>query len=85
VLLTDLPTHSQVLTPDVALLAPPEPRGFARAMLRLLEDRELQARLGDAGRCFVERNHTYDAHQRRVERLYTGLADAAAQQPEPAR
>jgi len=29
---TDLPTHTQTLTPDIALLAPPEPVAFAAAL-----------------------------------------------------
>ena len=30
---TDLPTHTQVLTSQTALLAPPDPRAFGQALL----------------------------------------------------
>jgi len=74
VLVTDLPTHNQILTPDVALLAPPDPVGFGSAILRLSEDQGLRRSLGKAGREFVERNHTFRAHERRVNALYDHLA-----------
>lgn len=69
-LVTDLPTHSQVLDQNVARLAPPDPEGFGRAIVELASDPELRRRLGRAGRRFVEENHTFDAHVRRVNKLY---------------
>ncbi len=81
VLVTDLPTHSQILTPEVACLAPAEPEGFADAIIALARDEPLRRRLGEAGRAFVEANHTFDAHQRRVDRLYDHVRDAVAWAP----
>jgi len=75
VLVTDLPTHTQILDDSVAMLAPPEPDGFAEAIVRLARDAELRQRLGEAGRAFVERNHTFDAHVRRVHQLYDFLEE----------
>lgn len=69
-LATDLPTHSQILTADVARLAPPEPEAFGQAIIELMDDEALRERLGRAGRAFVERDHVYEAHVRRVDRLY---------------
>lgn len=70
VVVTDLPTHTQVLDDSVALLAPAEPQGFAEAIVRLAGDEALRRKLGSAGRRFVEANHTFPAHVRRVEALY---------------
>lgn len=70
VLVTDLLMHTQILTPDVVMLAPPTPRGFADAILRLASEPGLRSKLGSAGREFVETNHTFPAHQRRVDELY---------------
>jgi glycosyltransferase involved in cell wall biosynthesis len=67
---TDLPTHSQILTGDAAVLAAPEPDAFAQAILSLVDDPEARARIGRAGREFVEADHTVDAYRRRVNRLY---------------
>lgn len=69
-LATDLPTHNQVLDETVALLAPPEPEGFGRAIRLLVENPELRHDLGQAGLTFVEKNHTFEAHRRRVRHLY---------------
>ena len=73
VVATDLFTHNQILTPDVAALARPTPEGFARSLLALVEDVQSRQLLGAAGRKFVETNHTYAAHQDRVNALYDYL------------
>jgi len=70
VLLTDLPTHTQLVDERVARLAPAEPSGFADAILELASDAGLRDRLGKAGRAFVEENHLFESHQKRVDRLY---------------
>lgn len=70
VLVTELPTHTQILDPGVAMLAEPSPEPFSRAILRLEEDEELRRSLGEAGHRFVEEDHTFEAHRRRVEELY---------------
>lgn len=75
-LVTDLPTHSQVLNQTVAMLAPPEPGGFGAAISALAGDPEARRRLGREGRRFVERDHTFDAHLRRVNELYDKVAAA---------
>lgn len=69
-LATDLPTHNQILTHEVARLAPADAEGFGEAIIELIEDEELRDRLGRSGRAFVERDHVFDAHQRRVDALY---------------
>ncbi|MDX1394737.1 MAG: glycosyltransferase family 4 protein [Gemmatimonadota bacterium] len=75
VLVTDLPTHTQILTPDVCVLAAPRAREFADAIVRLAEDAELRRRIGAAGRAFAEAGHTFDAHLGRMKALYDWLED----------
>ncbi len=70
VLATDLPTHTQVLTPGVALLAPPEADAFAAAMSTLAGDPALRAQLGAAGRALADRNYSADAFRRTVREIY---------------
>ena len=74
-LATDLVTHNQILTSETALLAPANPEGFAEGLLRLLEDDDLRRRLGEAGRAHVLGQHTFEAHQERVDRLYAYVGD----------
>ncbi len=74
VLVTDLPTHSQILTPDVACLAPAEPEGFAEAIVELAGNDELRRSLGARGRAFVEAEHTFPSHRKRLNALYDWIA-----------
>lgn len=85
-LATDLVTHNQLLTPEIAMLAPANPEGFAEGLLQLLRDADLRRRLGEAGRAHVLHQHTFEAHQARVDRLYAYVADmaGAAAQRSPA-
>ena len=76
VLVTDLHTHSQILTQEVCRLAPAEPEGFGRAIADLANDKEMQKSLGLAGKAFAERDHTYNAHKERVQSLYSLVADS---------
>jgi glycosyltransferase involved in cell wall biosynthesis len=70
VLVTNLPTHTQLISSDEAYLAEPNPTAFAAAINHLADDQELRARLGRNGYEFVEKNHTYNAHKRRVTEAY---------------
>ena len=80
VLVTDLPTHAQILTDEVAYLAPPTVEGFGDAIVELAENASLRERLGRAGRAFVERDHTFAAHRRRVDALYDWVEQEIARE-----
>ena len=75
VLATDLRTHNQVLTGDEAFLAPDDPEGFAEGILELARDPSLRTRLGQNGRAFVERNHTFEAHRERLNEAYDWIEE----------
>lgn len=81
VLVTDLPTHTQVLDASVCELGAPNPSGFADSIVRLARDPGRREALGAAGRRFVEANHVYSAHQRRVRSLYDYVARATGRGP----
>jgi glycosyltransferase involved in cell wall biosynthesis len=73
-LATDIPSHTQVLTENVAMLAEPTPEAFTEGLERLLADSELCSRLGLAGRRLVEENHTWEVYRDSLNRLYDWLA-----------
>ena len=70
VLLTKLPTHTQIVTDNEAYLAQAKPKQFARGILELSGNADLRIKLGQNGRDFVEKNHVHTAHKTRVNRLY---------------
>jgi EAL domain-containing protein (putative c-di-GMP-specific phosphodiesterase class I) len=74
VLATDMPTHTQVLDDQVAVLAKADPESFAAGMLRLVEDEALQIRLGQAGKRLVEERHNFQSFREKVNGLYDWLA-----------
>jgi glycosyltransferase involved in cell wall biosynthesis len=72
-LVTDLETHRQVATDQVALLAKPTPEAISEGTLRLLDDDALRNRLGRAAQKLIEREHSYDAFRDSVNQLYIWL------------
>lgn len=81
VLLTRLPTHTQIVDDTVCMLADATPEGFGAAIDQLATDADLRARLGAAGRAFVERDHVYPAHRARVDRLYDHIESQLHSRP----
>jgi glycosyltransferase involved in cell wall biosynthesis len=84
ILATELFTHTQVLTHEVAELASPEPGPFAEAMLRLLRDPVRRARLGSAGNALAEKNYTFEVFSERLNAMYDRIASGIAGAPDGA-
>jgi glycosyltransferase involved in cell wall biosynthesis len=73
VLATDLPTHTQVLTAEVAMLRAPEPAAFADGLVRLLRDEPLRRRLSAAGPELIRQRHSLASFTAAVASLYGEL------------
>jgi glycosyltransferase involved in cell wall biosynthesis len=71
---TRLPTHTQVLTDEVACLVDPEPVSFALGLVRLFEDPAAGERLAAAARRLAEREHGAAAYRARLLAFYAALA-----------
>lgn len=67
---TALPTHTQVLHPSVACLAPATPVEFGRALGDLLADPVRRAAIGKQARQLAEREYTVEAFHRRLSSIY---------------
>lgn len=72
-LVTDLPTHTQLVDYRVAMLAAPNPEAFAKAMLCLILDSSLRQKLGSAGKILIEENFSHQAFCNRVNGLLDWL------------
>ncbi len=70
VLLTKLYTHTQIVSDEEAFLAEADPENFGAGIVKLAKDRALREKLGKNGQDFVEKNHVYSAHKKRVDELY---------------
>lgn len=70
VLATNLPTHTQVLNDQVALLADSNPDAFSDAMLYLMGNEKLRLQLGERGKKYVEERYNYNAFRNTLCRVY---------------
>ncbi len=77
ILATDLPTHTQVLARDTAVLAVPEPAAFAAAMRRLAENPAVGRALADRARALAVERYSPAVFERTVQALYEPIERAA--------
>lgn len=75
-LATDLPTHTQVLSEDIAELAAPDAASFGRALAALLEDEALRADKGRKAAEYARREHSFESFAESVRELYRTVAGA---------
>jgi glycosyltransferase involved in cell wall biosynthesis len=84
-LATRLPTHTQVLDDEIAMLAAPEPAAFGSALAALLGDADLRRRLADAARARVAAEWSRPAFRRKVDAFYGGVEERLLPEPWPLR
>lgn len=73
VLATDLPTHTQVLAPEIAQLAAAEPAAFGAAIAELAGDATLRARLGAAAKREAQAKYSFAVFQQTLRTAYAEL------------
>lgn len=73
IIATDLTTHTQVLTPAVAVLVSPTPDALADAMLSLAADPARRKELGAAAHALAEQSYSRPAFHRAVADLYNSI------------
>jgi glycosyltransferase involved in cell wall biosynthesis len=74
VLATRLPTHTQVLTDDIACLVEPEPAAMARGLVGLLRNEVLRERLAVNAKELAQRELTPQAFARKLLCFYDQVA-----------
>ncbi|MCU0612071.1 MAG: glycosyltransferase family 4 protein, partial [Candidatus Eisenbacteria bacterium] len=79
---TDLETHTQVLTPETAILVAPESAALAAGLVRVLSDGAIADRLGKAGRRLVEERYSWPRFIEATHRLCTFLDERKAEMME---
>ena len=78
ILATDLPTHTQVMTREVAMLVPPTPQAMADGIVKLLQDATLREALGARARQLARDCYSLSAFRQGVNRLYDHIATRIA-------
>jgi len=74
---TDLLTHTQVLTPDIAALVAPEPEAFAEALAHLLDNPRERAALAARARAVADAKYSRESYVRRTAQAYARLSNGA--------
>jgi glycosyltransferase involved in cell wall biosynthesis len=74
VVATAISSHTQVLEPSCAMLVRPEVADFTRGLRELLDDQNLRSKMGIAGAEKAEKDHTYEAFERKLREAYGYLA-----------
>jgi glycosyltransferase involved in cell wall biosynthesis len=71
---TNLLTHTQVLTPEIARLVAAEAAPFAEAMLELMEQPDTRARLAASARVVAQEKYSRETYMRRTAEAYARMA-----------
>ena len=71
---TNLLTHTQVLTSEIAKLVAPEPEAFAGAVLELIEEPAQRERLSVAARLVAHDKYSRESYVRRTAQAYEWLS-----------
>ena len=70
---TNLLTHTQVLTPQIAKLVDPKPEPFAEAVLELIDNPSKRAQLAAAAKTIAEEKYSRESYLRRTAQAYERL------------
>lgn len=70
ILATALPTHTQVLTAEVALLTPPTVDAFAAGMGKLADNVPLCKQLGQAAQSLAQQSYSHESFLKTAQALY---------------
>lgn len=81
VLATDLPTHTQVLSNDIASLVAADERSFADGMLQLMNNPDLRSRLARDAQDYAAREHSYEKFKETVDSIYTRIEAQVSAKP----
>jgi glycosyltransferase involved in cell wall biosynthesis len=74
ILATNILSHTQVLTNDVALLVEPRPEALGSGILRLLDDAELGTRLVENALRLANDCYSEEVYRRKISEVFSYLA-----------
>ena len=74
IIATNIRSHTQVLTDDVALLVEPHSKSISNGILRLLEDAPFAAQLAESALRLAEKSYSPDAYYEKMAQVLSFLA-----------
>ena len=74
IIATNIRSHTQVLTNDVALLVEPQSQSISSGILRLLEDARFGAQLAESALRLAEKSYSPDAYYEKMAQVLSFLA-----------
>jgi glycosyltransferase involved in cell wall biosynthesis len=77
ILATNILSHTQVLTPDVALLCEPTVTSMGSGLNTLITNEQLRARLGYSAQTLAKQKYTVESFKRNVLEIYGSLEQVA--------
>jgi glycosyltransferase involved in cell wall biosynthesis len=80
---TRLLTHTQVLSDQVAILTDPTPGGFARGILRAVNEPAFAAHLGQEAKRLADTRYTYETYLQRTREACAALSSPPKRLREP--
>lgn len=81
-LVTDLPTHTQVVDGRTAMIARPEVGDLSEAMAELIGNETLRHTLAENAKRLVREKHSLEAFGRKVDEIYRSLLPGYPAEPE---
>lgn len=78
ILATNLPTHTQVLSPDMAVLASPTPERFAAGMRELIEHPDQGRKMARRAKSLADAQYSRPVFERTVRELYEWIEHQVA-------
>ena len=70
IIATDLPTHTQVMDNSMAILTQPSPDAMADAMLKLISNKTLRAKLAHNAKLHAVENFSRTAFTKKINKIY---------------
>ena len=83
VLATDLPTHTQLMDENIAMLAPPDKRAWATALVTLLKDSELRKQLAVNAKEFIGREHSFAVFRKKLVSFFHEIEESVCTERPP--
>lgn len=75
VLATNLPTHTQVMNDDIALLVDADIQSYAEGMQRLIDDKNLRERLASQAKDYIQKEHSMTTFKSKVNQLFAFIGN----------